>query len=138
VRTDSSHQQKRTDSSHQPKRTDPFKVKTASLSIRSLNKGRCSPRLVELIAQFETNKKGTVKFHLRRNDGTVETISREAKHWGTKLVARYSKVYQFKKTTDRKYMVDVVGHAKATAWKPMTVRCGKGHSAGKGFKLKLK
>ena len=55
-----------------------------------------------------------------------------------KYVARYDHTYTINTTVRRKYMIEVIGMPKATAWIPMTVNCRGGlgsHAAGNGLKF---
>lgn len=111
-----------------PTRSNPFKVKKANLKV--VYGPKACPQLVILQASFETNKPGKVKFRMRDSTGKKTTHTANAKKVGKRFMATYEKSFKSNKRVSRKYMVETLEFAKATAWKPVSVRCSKLSGAG--------
>jgi len=106
----------------------PPRVKDADLAIVTLDKipGKHCPRVALLVARFEIDRNGEVEFILRRNDGEADRLVTEETHQlpDGRWRAEYTRKYEFNHSVERKYMIEVVGQAKASAWMPMQIRCG--------------
>ena len=112
----------------------PPRVSKANLTIVTMDKnaGKHCPRVALLVARFAIDRKGPVNFILRRSDGEAATLVTEDTRqlpdgsWR----AEYTRKYEFNELVERKYMIEVVKQAKASAWMPMQVRCGDMTSGG--------
>jgi hypothetical protein len=119
----------------------PPRVSKANLTIVTMDKnaGKHCPRVALLVARFEIDRKGPVNFILRRSDGKAATLVTEETRqlpdgsWR----AEYTRKYEFNELVERKYMIEVVKQAKASAWMPMQVRCGD-ISGGGGLTVGVK
>ncbi len=78
---------------------------------------------VKLVGEFHTNKPGKVEFMLYRGDGANQRLSVTTTKGGSGYVKRWSKPYQFNKTTIRKYKLVAIGHKNSTPWVQMHLRC---------------
>jgi len=115
----------------------PPKVKSVKLAIVN-GVIRSCPKKVFVVGTFETDKAGKFEVILRRDNGNTERRTISAVKKAGKFIAKFEKTYTINADTRRKYMIEVAGQAKASAWIPMTVNCkGPGASGEKGG-LKLK
>lgn len=121
-----------------PQRTPvPPKVLSANLAIVN-GIGKACPKKVFLVATFETDHAGSFDILLRRSDGETDRKTITAEKKAGKFIARFDRTYEFNSDVRRKYMVEVVGMPKASAWVPMTVNCGGPGAAGAKGGLTLK
>lgn len=97
-----------------------FQVKDADLTVKFDGSPFSCPVKATLTAKFKTNKPGTFKFNLYRGDGEFQSVTKTA---GESGIVTFKKHYTFKKATDRKYLIAVMGHPISTQWVPMKVKC---------------
>lgn len=81
-------------------------------------------RPVRLVAEFHANKAGKVEFQLFRRDGNKQWASVDIEKAGKGYAKRWSKTYNFSKSSHQEYMVVVKGHPFSVGWVPVTVNCG--------------
>jgi len=101
---------------------EPFAVNDVKLSVKFDGSPFKCPVKATLKAEFKANKPGTFKFRIFRGDGTTQDVTRTIGNAGK---VSYTKHYTFNKSTDRKYLIAVIGHPVATQWVPMKVGCNK-------------
>jgi len=101
---------------------EPFAVNDVKLSVKFDGSPLSCPVKATLKAEFKGNKPGTFKFRIFRGDGATQDVTRTIGNAGT---VSFAKHYTFNKSTDRKYLIAVIGHPIATQWVPMKVNCGK-------------
>lgn len=80
-------------------------------------------RPVNLVAEFHANKAGKVDFQLHRRDGNMQQASVNIGKTGKGYAKRWSKTYNFSKSSSHEYMVVVKGHPFSVGWVPVTVSC---------------
>ena len=102
---------------------EPFKVTDADLTIKRHGPMTACPADVTLTAKFKTNKPGKFTFRLYRGDGAFRDVEMTANNAGR---ATYSHKYKFNKSTQRRYLVAVIGGTQVSSpWKQMTVNCAQ-------------
>lgn len=79
---------------------------------------------VNLVAEFHANKAGKVDFQLFRRDGNKQFASVNIDKAGSGYAKRWSKTYNFSKSSRHEYMVVVKGHPFSVGWVPVEVNCG--------------
>lgn len=100
----------------------PPKVKSVDLAIVN-GIGAC-PKPVFVVGTFEADRAGSFDVLLRRDNGNTERRTITAVKQQGKFIARFDKTYNFTSDVRRKYMIEVIGQARASAWTPMTLNCG--------------
>jgi hypothetical protein len=79
---------------------------------------------VNLVAEFHANMPGKVDFQLFRRDGNKQAASVTIDKAGKGYAKRWSKTYNFSKSSRHEYMVLVTGHPFSVGWVPVEVKCG--------------
>ena len=79
---------------------------------------------VNLVAEFHANMPGKVNFQLFRRDGNKQAASVNIDKAGKGYAKRWSKTYNFSKSSRHEYMVLVTGHPFSVGWVPVDVKCG--------------
>lgn len=79
---------------------------------------------VRMVAEFWTNKPGTVSFQYVRGDGEKQNASVTTEKVNGGYAKRWGKTYTFSQSESRKYMVVVNGHKASSNWVPIDVNCG--------------
>lgn len=79
---------------------------------------------VNLVAEFHANRAGKVDFQLFRRDGNKQAASINIDKAGNGYAKRWSKTYNFSKSSRHEYMVVVTGHPFSVGWVPVEVKCG--------------
>jgi hypothetical protein len=79
---------------------------------------------VNLVAEFHANMPGKVDFQLFRRDGNKQAASVNIDKAGKGYAKRWSKTYNFSKSSHHEYMVIVKGHPFSVGWVPVEVNCG--------------
>jgi hypothetical protein len=78
---------------------------------------------VNLVAEFHANMPGKVDFQLFA-DGNKQAASVNIDKAGKGYAKRWSKTYNFSKSSRHEYMVLVTGHPFSVGWVPVEVKCG--------------
>ncbi len=103
----------------------PFAVKSARMRFLQLDNRRSCPKKVYQAITFETNGPGVVRYRLRTSTGKrtkVFTVRAEPAAGG-KYRAKVTRTLTIRNSLNVKFMLEVVGHAKATGWVPLRVAC---------------
>jgi hypothetical protein len=106
-----------------PPSRKPVELKVTELKLYTSPAKPVCGKPVRLIAEFHTNKAGTVEFTLHRKDGEKQAASIAVDKTPGGYAKRWSKEYLYDTSITREYKIAVNGQKVSTDWVPVAVNC---------------